>query len=134
MTKRRILQVEDDPDDIELSSLAFKACNVPYQVDIARDGEEAWDYLVAARDLPALVLLDLNLPKIGGLELLRRMRSNPRLKGLLVVVLSGSDEPRDKQEAEKLGAERFITKPVGLDGFVKIVQELEGLLSRRAAP
>ena len=134
MSKGRVLQVEDNPDDIELSSLAFKEGNFPHQVDIARDGQEALDFLAAARDLPVLVLLDLNLPKIGGLEVLRRVRADPRLKMLRVVVLSGSDEPTDKKEAQRLGVERFFTKPVGLDGFVKIVQELEGLLSRRAAP
>ncbi len=133
MTQRRVLLVEDDSDDMDLTLFALKQCGFPYPVDVARDGAEAWDFLCAAHELPALVLLDLNLPKVNGLEVLARVRADTRLRHLLVAVLSGSDEPRDKKEAARLGAVRFFNKPVGLEGFVKIVYELEGLLRPSAA-
>ncbi len=128
MTGQRVLLVEDDSDDMDLTLFAFKKCRFPYPVDVARDGAEAWERLSVAQELPGLVLLDLNLPKLSGLEVLARVRADARLKGLLVVVLSGSDEPRDKKEAARLGASRFFNKPVGLEGFVAIVHALEGLL------
>jgi two-component system response regulator len=128
MTGQRVLLVEDDSNDMDLTLFAFKQCCFPYPVDVARDGAEAWERLSSAHELPGLVLLDLNLPKLSGLEVLARMRADPRLKRLLVVVLSGSDEPRDKKEAARLGAVRFFNKPVGLEGFVSIVHALEGLL------
>jgi len=129
VTQRRVLLVEDDADDMDLTLFAFKQCRFPYPVDVARDGAEAWELLSAAEELPALVLLDLNLPKINGLEVLARVRAQTRLRHLLVAVLSGSDEPRDKKEAARLGAVRFFNKPVGLEGFVEIVHEVECLLS-----
>jgi two-component system response regulator len=133
MTERRVLLVEDDSDDIDLALFAFKECNFAYPVDVARDGAEALDRLSASNELPALVLLDIKLPKVNGLEVLALVRADPRLSQLLVVILSGSDEPQDKKEAARLGAACFFNKPVGLDGFVKIVHALENLLSRRSA-
>ena len=133
MTERRVLLVEDDPDDLDLTLFAFKQCRFPYPADVARDGAQALERLAAATVLPALVLLDINLPKVNGLEVLARLRADPRLKHLLVVMLSGSDEPKDKQEAARLGAARFFNKPVGLEGYVAIVKSLEGLLSPQDA-
>ncbi len=129
MTQRRVLLVEDNEDDRELTLLAFRQSNFQFAVDLAVDGAQALERLRAAPTLPALVLLDLNLPKIGGLEVLKHVRSEPRLKELLVVVLTGSDEPEDQKEAERLGVARFFTKPVGSAGFAKIVHELERLLT-----
>jgi two-component system response regulator len=129
MTEKRVLLVEDFTDDMDLMLFAFKKYNFPYSVDVARDGAEALARLSAANELPALVLLDISLPKVSGLEVLARVRADPRLKHLLVVMLSGSDEPRDKKEAAKLGAARYFKKPVGSEGFVPIVRALEDLLS-----
>ena len=133
MAERRVLLVEDDPDDLDMTLFAFKECGFSYPIDVARDGAEALDRLFASHELPALVLLDLNLPKVTGLEVLARVRADPRLKQLLIVVLSGSDEPRDKKQAARLGAARFFNKPVGLEGFVRITHALEGLLSPQNA-
>ena len=132
MTELRVLLVEDDPDDMALTLFALKQCGFPYPADVARDGAQALERLSAAAVLPALVLLDINLPKVSGLEVLSRLRADPRLKHLLVVMLSGSDEPKDKMEAARLGAARFFNKPVGLEGYATIVQELKLLLG--AAP
>lgn len=128
MIRRRVLLVEDDADDLSLALLAFRDGNFPYPVDVARDGAQALAHLRGAKALPALVVLDLKLPKIGGLEVLQRVRADPRLKSLLAVVLSGSDEPRDKKEAERLGAARYFVKPVGLAEYITIVKVLESLV------
>lgn len=127
MTKR-VLLVDDDPDDLEFILFAFKQSGFPYLLEVTRDGAQALDFLFAAKELPALVLLDLNMPKIGGLEVLARVRADPRLKHLVVAVLSGSDEPRDKKEAARLGVTCFLTKPVGVEGYAKVVHAVEGLL------
>lgn len=124
----RVLLVEDEPDDLELMLFAFKQRGFPYPLDVARDGAQALDLLLAAKQLPVLVLLDLSMPKVGGLEVLARIRAHPRLKHLVVVVLSGSDEPRDKSEATRLGVAGFLTKPVGVDGYATVVHAVNGLL------
>ena len=127
MTKR-ILLVDDDLDDLELLLFAFKQHGFPYPIDVARDGAQALDFLFAAKELPVLVMLDLSMPKVGGLEVLARVRADPRLKHLVIAVLSGADEPRDKKKAASLGVADFLTKPVGLEGYVKVVHAVEGLL------
>lgn len=127
MTKR-VLLVDDDPDDLELLLFAFKQSGFPYPLDVARDGAQALAFLFAAKKLPVLVLLDLSMPKVGGLEVLARVRADPRLKHLVIAVLSGSDEPRDKKEAARLGVAGFLTKPVGLQGYAEVVHAVEGLL------
>jgi two-component system response regulator len=129
MTQRRVLLVEDDEGDRELALLAFRENDFRFPVDVAVDGAQALERLGGAQTLPDLVLLDLKLPKIGGLEVLKRVRAEPRLKGLLVVVLTGSDEPRDKTEAKRLGVAHYFIKPVGLRGFVEIIRELKVLLT-----
>jgi CheY-like chemotaxis protein len=135
----RVLLVDDDHDDLDLILFAFKQCGFPYPIDVARDGAQALDFLFAAKELPVMVVLDLNMPKVGGLEVLARVRADPRLKHLVVAVLSGSDEPRDKNEAARLGVAGFLTKPVGVEGYVETVHAVEGLLklppnAKRRAP
>ena len=133
MSKKVILLVEDNPDDEELALLAFKKSNVVNEVVIARDGEEALDYLFgtgayAGRDvgvLPQVVLLDLKLPKIDGLEVLQRVRADPRTRRLPVVVLTSSKEEQDLMESYDLGANSYVRKPVDFAQFVESVRQLQ---------
>ena len=127
-----ILLVEDNPDDVELTLRAFKNSNIRNEVVVARDGAEALDYLFgtgtyAGRDadiMPAVILLDLRLPKIDGLEVLRRMRGDERTKLLPVVILTSSKEERDLINGYKLGANSYIRKPVDFVQFSEAVRLL----------
>ncbi len=132
MRNKVILLVEDNPDDELLTLRAFKKNNIVNEVVVARDGSEALDYLFgtctyAGRDvsvMPQVVLLDLRLPKVNGLEVLRRLRANERTKLLPVVVLTSSDEERDVVDSYSLGANSYIRKPVDFDQFVEAVRHL----------
>jgi two-component system response regulator len=124
----RILIIDDSPDDVTLTLRALKKNNITNSVDIAADGEEAIRYLFPADSttdtLPALVLLDLNMPKVSGLEVLRRIRGDPRTKYLPVVVLTTSTEERDIVNTYDLGANSFVRKPVAFDEFLDAVRVL----------
>ena len=132
MSVKIILLVEDNPDDVELTLRALKKNNIANEVVVARDGTEALEYLMATgkyaeraiADLPEVVLLDLKLPKVGGLEVLRAMRADPRTQLLPVVVLTSSSEERDILASYDLGANSYIRKPVDFDQFVEAVLEL----------
>jgi two-component system response regulator len=132
MKNKSILLVEDNPDDVKLTLRALQNCNIANKVVVVGDGLEALNYLLGAgahagRDLsdcPAVVLLDLKLPKIDGLELLRRMRADHRTKLLPVVVLTSSKEEQDIVTSYDLGANSYIRKPVDFDRFVEAVRQL----------
>ncbi len=132
MTERVILLVEDNPDDVTLTLRAFKKTNILNPVVVVHDGKEALDYLYAAgpyagRDtsiMPAVILLDLKLPKIDGLEVLERIRADERTQFLPVVILTSSKEEQDLINGYKLGANSYILKPVGFEEFCCAVQEL----------
>jgi two-component system response regulator len=127
-----ILLVEDNPDDVELTLRAFRKSNFLNEIIVARDGIEALEYLFAtgkyeARDassLPQVVLLDLKLPRMDGLQVLERVRANPRTKMLPVVILTSSTEPRDLVGGYSLGANSYIRKPVDFQEFVDAVRQL----------
>ena len=127
-----ILLVEDNPDDEALTIRALKQHNIANEVVVARNGAEALDYLFGTgahegRDLgdtPAVVLLDLKLPKIGGLEVLRRLRADARMKRLPVVILTSSEEDQDKLQGSELGANSYVRKPVDFDQFFEAVRQL----------
>jgi len=132
MKQRCILLVEDNPDDVELTLLAFKDSHIQNEVVVARDGAEALDYLFgtgayAGCDtdiMPALILLDLNLPKINGLEVLHRMRCDERTKLLPVVILTSSKEERDLLNGYRLGANSYIRKPVDFNQFSEALRQV----------
>ena len=128
--KELVLLVEDDPDDLELTLAAFDHEGFLPEIQVARDGEEALARLRGPERAPALVLLDLNIPKISGLEVLSRLREDRALAGTNVVVLSSSDDAREKRAAAELGALAFLRKPFGLAEFAGIVRELNSILSR----
>jgi two-component system response regulator len=124
MSDRKILLVEDNPDDIELTTRAFKKHNLVNKIDIARDGVEAIEYLKTKKDLPSVVLLDIKLPKVNGLEVLQFIRQNESTNLLPVVILTSSKEERDLIQSYKLGANSFVRKPVDFDEFMNAVKEL----------
>jgi len=127
-----ILLVEDNPDDVELTLRAFRKSKIANEVVVARDGVEALDYLFATgphvgRDnsvLPQLVLLDLKLPRLDGLQVLERIRANPKTKLLPVVILTSSIEQPDLLTGYTLGANSYIRKPVDFQEFLVAVRRL----------
>lgn len=132
MASSAILLVEDNPDDEALTLRAFRKNNITNEVVVARDGAEALDYLFAtgayakreAGVMPQIVILDLKLPKIDGLEVLRRLRAAPQTKLLPVVILTSSNEERDRLEGYGLGANSYVRKPVDFAEFVDAVRQL----------
>jgi two-component system response regulator len=132
MKNKVILLVEDNPDDEELTLHAFEKNNINNTIVVAHDGAEALDYLFgtgiyAGRDpydLPLVVLLDLKLPKIDGLEVLRRIRDNEKTQLLPVVLLTSSNEEEDRLKGYMLGANSYVRKPVDFDEFVRAAGQL----------
>jgi len=119
-----ILLVEDNPNDAELTLRALRKTDIGARLAIARDGAEALEYLLSDRKLPKVVFLDLKLPKIDGMEVLRRIRADERARSIPVVVLTSSQEERDITECYRLGVNSYVVKPVEFDKFYKAVGEL----------
>lgn len=132
ITLRTILLVEDNPDDEELTLRALQRNNISNQVVVVRDGQEAVDWLEGTgphagrdpADIPALILLDLKLPKVDGLDVLRRLRANPRTALVPVVILTSSKEDRDRASGYQSGANSYVQKPVDFTSFVDAVRQL----------
>ena len=130
MRRGTLLLVEDDADDLELSLLALRECHVANPVAVARDGVEALDYLFAtgshagrpAEDAPVLTLLDLQLPRLDGLEVLRRIRGDGRTRHAPVIMLTSSTQERDVVASYDLGANGYVEKPVDFSQFVSAVR------------
>ena len=116
-----ILLVEDSDDDAELTMRAIKNNKIANRIELVRDGVEAVAYLESERPLPRLVLLDLKLPRMNGLDVLRKIRSNPKTRVLPVVILTSSREEPDIAAAYDLGVNSYIVKPVEFEDFVKAV-------------
>jgi len=121
---RTILLVEDNPDDERLTLRALRRGNIVNEICVARDGEEALHVLFSLETLPCVVLLDLKLPKVDGLEVLQQIRANPRTRLLPVVILTSSSEERDIVESYSLGANSYVRKPVEIDQFTEAVRQL----------
>jgi two-component system response regulator len=120
-----IALIEDNPDDEALTLRALKRNGIANEIVVLRDGVEALDFLLdAAKPLPQLVLLDLKLPRIDGLEVLKRLRSEPRTQLLPIVILTSSSEERDVIEGYRLGANSYVRKPVDFDEFSESVRQL----------
>lgn len=128
---KSILLAEDNSKDVELTLTALAEHNLANEVIVACDGEEALDYLLRRgrfrerpEDNPAVILLDLKMPRVDGLEVLRRIKSDDRLKTIPVVMLTSSREERDLIESYRLGINAYVVKPVGFDQFVKAVRQI----------
>lgn len=127
-----ILMVEDNPNDVELTLHAFKKYNLTNDIHVVRDGAEALDFIFctgayAHRDvenIPEVILLDLNLPKVDGLEVLRKLKADERTKIIPVVVLTSSRQERDIVESYKLGVNSYITKPVDFEKFTEAMRQI----------
>jgi CheY-like chemotaxis protein len=127
----RILIVEDDPNDVELTLTALADYNLANEVVVTRDGQQALDYLYCRGEFstrapgnPAVMLLDLKLPRVGGLEVLQQVKSDDNLKTIPVVVLTSSNEEKDMMRSYKLGVNAYVVKPVDFHEFVNAVKEL----------
>jgi CheY-like chemotaxis protein len=127
MTKRMILIVDDSPTDIELTTIALEATRREIGVSCALDGKSALAMLRNGHWLPALILLDIKMPGMGGIEVLREMRADDRLSDLPIVVVTSSPLEADRAEAIAVGANDYIQKPLSLDRFSK---DLESILQR----
>jgi len=127
-----VLMVEDSEEDLQLALRSFRKANFLERVQVVRDGAEALDYLFCQgeyagrriEDIPRVILLDLKLPKVNGLEVLQRVKSDPRTRRIPVVLLTSSKEHSDVVAGYENGANSYIVKPVAFDGFAKAMQEL----------
>jgi two-component system response regulator len=132
MKTKIILLVEDNPDDVKLTLRALKKSNILNEVVVTQDGVEALDYLFGTgkfegrdtRLMPQMILLDLKMPRMDGLEVLHRIREDERTKVLPVVILTTSSEDKDRIESYKLGANSYVRKPVDFNQFVEAVKQL----------
>lgn len=132
MKDKIILIVEDNPQDEMLMLRALRKANVANQIDVVRDGQQALDYLFGegefagreVTELPAVVALDIGLPRLSGLEVLERLRSNPRTRLLPVVIFTSSDEDRDRLKSYENGANSFVRKPVAFAAFTEAIARL----------
>ncbi|WP_027482745.1 response regulator [Deinococcus pimensis] len=136
----RILLVEDNELDVELARLAFAARGLDGDVTVARDGQEALDYLHAEGEhagrpdhVPSLVLLDLHMPRLSGYEVLRRVKADPRLKSVPIVVFTTSDADFDRGLCDELGADAYLCKPFDFLGLVDVVDRLASTWLPRSA-
>jgi two-component system response regulator len=131
-TGQFILLVDDNPDDVEMTLMAFRKSNIANEVVVVNDGQEALDYLFGTGAwkgrnclaMPNIILLDLNLPKVSGLQVLRRIRTEAKTKLLPVVVLTTSSEDNDLVSSYDLGANSYVRKPVEFEQFVEAVRQL----------
>lgn len=129
---KTILLVEDNPDDVELTLRALRQYNLKNEITVVRDGAEALDYLFATGDysdrdttaMPTVVILDLKLPKVDGLEVLQRMRADERTKLVPVVILTSSKEEQDMINGYKFGANSYVRKPVDFNQFLEAARQL----------
>jgi len=123
-----ILLVEDNPLDVDLTLRAFQRCSLPNSIIVARDGEEALAWIPrweAGETMPLLILLDLNMPRIDGLTVLRTLKAHASLRRIPIVVLTTSQEDRDIQSAYDSGANSYIAKPVDFDRFIDMARHIE---------
>lgn len=127
-TLRPILLVEDNPMDVDLTLLAFQRCELANPIEVARDGEEALAWIPrweAGEPRPVVILMDVNMPRIGGLEVLQQLKSHPVFRTIPVTMLTTSAVSEDVQAAYQHGANSYIVKPVDFDNFMKVAEQIE---------
>lgn len=131
MKQLKILLVEDDTDDVELLQEAMKDNNIDVKLDVIMEGDKVMPYLQSLQELPDIIVIDFNLPKIHGKEVLVSIRALPSLASVPVVVLTTSASPHDIQFARENGADKFITKPSTISGFNEAVESIVSLTTQR---
>jgi CheY-like chemotaxis protein len=127
-----VLLVEDNPDDVALTQMAFRKCQISNKLEVVSDGAEALDFLFSRGEYvdrdhgqqPSLILLDLNIPCIGGLQVLQQIRASKQTNSIPVVILTSSVEESDRKESHHLGANSFFVKPVDFDEFIVLVKQV----------
>jgi CheY-like chemotaxis protein len=131
MNQKKILLAEDDPKDVELTLIALEEYNLANEVMIAKNGAEALDYLYCRGQFaerlpgnPVVILLDLKMPKVGGLEVLRQVKADPALKSIPIVIMTSSREDQDIINSFSCGTNAYVVKPVAFDKFVDVVKQL----------
>ncbi len=127
MDNRKILLIEDNPDDVQLTLRAFKKANIHNEIIVKMDGQQALTYLFDGIDnsqMPFLILLDLKLPKMNGLEILQQIKGNSKTKLIPIIILTSSIEEQDLLKAYQLGVNSYIRKPVDFNDFIEAVQSL----------
>jgi two-component system response regulator len=132
---RRLLVIEDNPTDTFLLRRALNEHNVEYEMVVVEDGEQGIEYLESCRDeaRPDLIIVDLNLPKEDGIEVLKRFRESPSFVQTQIVILTSSDSPMERQRAEALGISAYLQKPIDLDAFMEMGGVLRKLLEQQPA-
>jgi CheY-like chemotaxis protein len=123
-----ILLVEDNPVDLDLTLRAFAARKISNKILVARDGEEALNYIElweSGEPVPVVILLDLNMPKVNGLEVLEKIKSHPKFKTIPIVILTTSSESKDLKTAYQLGANSYIIKPVDFEKFIDVARHID---------
>ncbi len=128
---KRILYAEDNPKDVELTLTALQECNLANEVDVVNDGQAVLDYLtfqgayrMRAREYPGLVLLDIKMPRVDGIEVLKRIKGDEKLRLIPVVMLTSSREEKDLAESYQLGVNAYVVKPIDFGDFLRAVKEL----------
>ena len=121
----RILHIEDNPDDVLLTAMAFRKAGISIKLDVVTDGQKAMELLSSAGPLPACILMDIKLPTISGLELLAWIRKQPMLKRLPVIMFTSSLLPGDVNQAYELGANSYLIKPPKLDALIELAKTVE---------
>jgi two-component system, response regulator len=131
VNNKNILLIEDNPDDVALAEIAFKKARIPDRLLVANDGKQALNYLFSQKDSeqaenkPDLILLDLKLPVISGLEVLRIIKANRDTLDVPVIVLTSSSEEKDQKESYRLGASAYIRKPTSITEFIEIIKQIK---------
>jgi two-component system response regulator len=124
LTEVEILLVEDDPADAEMTMRALRRNNLANKIHWVKDGEQALGYMFGERQLPKLILLDLKMPKVDGMEVLRRLKADRATQSVPVVIMTSSNEEKDVVESYKLGANSYIVKPVQFEAFLETVSKI----------
>jgi len=127
-----ILLVEDDPDDIELMLETLKENRIQFSLESIKQGDKVIPYLEMCKNFPNIIVLDLNLPKMHGREVLERLKSSERFKGIPIIILTTSSAREDKEFCLRMGADKFLTKPSTVEGFNKTISAIVDVASQHA--
>jgi len=124
MNQLSILLIEDDPDDVELLQEALKSADTQYTMQVIAEGDGVFEYLEVCKKFPNVIILDLNIPRLHGREVLSMIKTSDRFKAIPVAILTTASAPREREQCLDAGADLFLTKPSTVDGFVKTVQSI----------